>query len=1077
MVTYFYGNGPLMANILTAVVYILNSADYSTLLTLMITLAGALTILDWHRTNVSGGLGFHSILVDVGVVVLLYYGAWAPKTSLVVSDPLNNFQTAVNNVPEGFAVIVYTSNRITNGFADLFEQGFGTSGFPNSMDYQNGMTPGLLSIESLGDLTPQDQFLVENISEYFNKCVFPAMLMGNGSGPTVNDLATSTNLLTTIQTSLSNAWQAEYYSEQYPQGQSVYCSSSGGTPDLYDNIVTDINNAINNPTGSISQAYANQMLMGFAGAAQYSNPTTDQNLLQTASQYMVSGSLTSQQMLAQSVLINSFNPALQQFASANGMNINALSSSLTQNVLSTTASMNASYALAQQLLPLAFLVISALIYAILPIVFAMMFIPQLTRKFGLMAFDLLMWIAFWAPLAAVINDIVQSVNANTWSTFGSNAIAMNNWGYMMAHTHTLMAIAGDMMFSVPVLAFALASGSSYAMTAVAGSITGLSKNFSGTAGTQMGSVGGATSVESNGDQLGKFAKELPLDPNTQNLARNLVDMQASNPAASLMNMQKFGYDYMTTAAANNMAHQAGQGAGYGAGDAGMGNAASVGELQTGQQIGQIEGAYQGYEGAVKDGYQGSFTQWVGMQSKYQNTNMATQAQAMQKLANEYFGGDLNKEMSFLNNIKSQQSLGGVVGEQQAYQMAVANGFKGNLTDFEAYQQKMHSAINYGQNVGAQNAANVTSGGNVVGATIATRTGGNERNFAESMVMQNLIGQHGLGAIIQDKTNSENFQLGTGAGLGKGAYGIGEILAGKQVGEAKALGSNVAAQSYASFNTREKLAEQAYLHDPNLAGLYKAISTQNASLGQYAVLDGNVAKSVQQASVPWNMALSNSKSNAAEMIRQKISVNSANEEASMIQKKYGNNAEIGVDGRVYVSGQVVGKIGTPGIVKAILGASAKTEVRSGIEVSGSGGYHDTATFSVEQFKQAVYDKTHGILDSNSTAQQKEQQLNAFYGSLKELRTTNSNVAGKVMHFVDKAKGQNDNGGNQKHSPDISNTKDLYKMTENPSSLYQNNTHQQGLINVNTQKEYKPAGLGLYTEKPQPVSPNTQLRERE
>ncbi|MEM4066781.1 MAG: conjugal transfer protein TraG N-terminal domain-containing protein [Candidatus Micrarchaeaceae archaeon] len=811
MVTVFYGNGPIMANILTSIVYILNSADYSTLLSLMLVLAGAFMIARWHSTTVRGGLGGHAIMMSLGTVILLYYGAWAPKTSLVVSDPLNNFQTAVNNVPEGFAIIVYTSNKITNGFADLFDQGFALAGFPSEMTYNNGMLPGIVSIESLGDLSPQDQFLTENISEYYAKCVFPAMLMDNGSGPTVDQIANSSNLLTTLQTNLSNAWVANYYSSASPQGTSMPCSPSGGTPNLYSNLVNDINTATA-PGGSISQAYANRLLMGFAGAAQYANQASDQNLLQIAGNYITNGGFTSENLLAQAVLINSFNPALQQFASQNGMNPNALSSALTQNMLATTTSMNTSYVIARQLLPIAFLVISALIYAIMPIIFAMMFIPQLTRKFGIMGFELLMWIAFWQPLASVVNAIVQFLASSTFTTFGASAVAMNNWPYLMQHSYTLMAVAGDMMFSVPVLAFALASGSSYAMTSVAGSITGLGKGMAISAANTMATFGGAQTTAQQGSSettLGKEASESKEQVTDPYFAQQMNDMQASNPAAMFAAFNKYGFLRMTQARENEIA----KGLGTNSQLVNMDFANAIGSKQGQQTIGNIIGAYQAYENAVEDGYKGSFSQWTAEQSKYQNTNLVTQAQAMQELANKYFGGDLNKEMNYINQVKAMKDLGTAQGLNEALEAYEANGGKGGLVGMVAFNENLSTQALTASNKALQDDAKgqKESPYNFI---YDSKTGQLLKEWAGSKAFIETARKLGINPIIIGMANNMIADIEKGVTMGNDAIAIGQMEAYQLLGELQGLGGNPSnAEFLAATNYAKQIAYANAIHGP------------------------------------------------------------------------------------------------------------------------------------------------------------------------------------------------------------------------------------------------------------------------
>ncbi|MEM3829707.1 MAG: conjugal transfer protein TraG N-terminal domain-containing protein, partial [Conexivisphaerales archaeon] len=657
----------------------------------------------------------------------------------------------------------------------------------------------------------QDQFLMENISEYYAKCVFPAMLMDNGSGPTVDQIANSSNLLTTLQTNLSNAWVANYYSSASPQGTSMPCSPSGGTPNLYSNLVNDINTATA-PGGSISQAYANRLLMGFAGAAQYANQASDQNLLQIAGNYITNGGFTSENLLAQAVLINSFNPALQQFASQNGMNPNALSSALTQNMLATTTSMNTSYVIARQLLPIAFLVISALIYAIMPIIFAMMFIPQLTRKFGIMGFELLMWIAFWQPLASVVNAIVQFLASSTFSTFGASAVAMNNWPYLMQHSYTLMAVAGDMMFSVPVLAFALASGSSYAMTSVAGSITGLGKGMAISAANTMATFGGAQTTAQQGSSettLGKEASESKEQVTDPYFAQQVNDMQASNPAAMFAAFNKYGFLRMTQARENEIA----KGLGTNSQLVNMDFADTIGSEQGQQTIGNIIGAYQAYENAVEDGYKGSFSQWTEEQSKYQNTNLVTQAQAMQELANKYFGGDLNKEMNYINQVKAMKDLGTAQGFNEAVKAYEANGGKGGATGMVAFNENMNTQI--------------MTAGNQAQQTVAKELGLTPYELAAQREMGQLLKQWvgskafmeeaqklGIPAIIAGEVNNMIATTEKGVTMGNDAAAIGQMEAYTLLGELKGLGGNPSnAEFLAATNYAKQIAYARAIHGP------------------------------------------------------------------------------------------------------------------------------------------------------------------------------------------------------------------------------------------------------------------------
>ena len=533
----YYGTGHLMANILTALAYVLNSSDYYTLLQFVMVLAGVLIIKNWHQGHVRGGLGGVHLGIGSLVVLAMFYGGYAPKTDLVVYDPVTNYNVSVRHMPQGVALILWASNRLTDGFATLFDKAFTDSGFPSDFTYeQTGGFPKSLvyvgtSTKDLGGNT----YLLLDLENYIHDCYYSAVLLGLKDN---NELFTSGNLLNTLSTNLSDSYTTTYYPTTGGQGQNVSCTTA------YNNIKNDINNATQT-NGSAFKSYM-QALMS-AGAIESTTTTNTVSAeLQAGANFLLGASLTSQELITQNVLINAINPSLQQFASQNGLNANTLSEAIAQSALNTQTSMVTSYALAQTFLPMSFLIINALIIAILPLLFAMMFVPALTRKYGIMAFDLFMWIAFWSPIASIVNYMVQSLAAQrlqATTALANHTITAGNIGPLIDNLHTLMAVAGDIMFSVPVLAFAIASGSAYAMTQVAGAVGGLSKGIATNASSRMSTYGSALAQDSMGHELesnaiesqGKFGgykhNELGLG---ESMANNVINTTNAMTGAGMM---------------------------------------------------------------------------------------------------------------------------------------------------------------------------------------------------------------------------------------------------------------------------------------------------------------------------------------------------------------------------------------------------------------------------------------------------------------------------------------------------------------------------------------------------------------
>jgi len=500
----YYGNGPIMKEVINAVASVLTSDDYGTLIQLVLVLAGLFMLKGWHSDTSKGTPGFHGFSMSMLVMMVLYFGAFVPRTHLVIWDPISaptgGGVLATNKLPLGVALTLWTSNQIENGLAELFDTGFTSSNFPDQFDYENtgGVPASILSISALGDVYPPNSYLLMSIEDYLKNCWYTASVLHQVNYDAIYE---SSNILQTLGTvNLPSGWTTTYY-DSAGNSANVNCTAA------YNDITNDVDNATK--VGGATRVGILTELKQLIGQ---SNDTNDSSgivgttgggtLLEDAAKYQLNAGLSAQSLLAQSMLINSLNPALSNFASIHGLNSESLGSALTESALQTTTTMTTSYALASVFLPMAFLVVNSLVVALLPLVFALMFVPALTRKYGLMGFDLFMWIAFWGPVASVINFIVQAYGSYSFQNgLNGNGITFATMPYLMQHSQTLMAIAGDLMFSVPLIAFALASGSAYAMTAVAGSVAGLSRSAASMGASRMSTTSGAMTQISNAQGL------------------------------------------------------------------------------------------------------------------------------------------------------------------------------------------------------------------------------------------------------------------------------------------------------------------------------------------------------------------------------------------------------------------------------------------------------------------------------------------------------------------------------------------------------------------------------------------------
>jgi hypothetical protein len=337
----------------------------------------------------------------------------------------------------------------------------------------------------------------------------------------------------------------------------------------------------------------------------------------------------------------------------------------------------------------------------------------------------------------------------------------------------------------------------------------------------MSTYSGTQGTMAQGSSMSTLGEESELTKETpQQVMQGLAEVNASNPASMLENLNKFGIGAMTSANANQQAFNMASNLAKGS----VGTAAELGSIAGGEQMGQLDGAYNGYqnyEQNYKKQHNGStqgmmgFSQWIGQQSEYQHTNLSTQAQAMQGLANQYFGGNLNNEMGFLNTIKSEQEVGGAFGTQQALQAYEANGGQGGLVGMTQFNKNLGLQTQTAGNQALQNNANKL-GLTPYEMQYQTATGQQLKQWAGSKAFMRQAEDLGIPAIIAGETNNmiATTEKGVTMGSPKDAANIGAMQAYALKGELEGLGNNPSNAAFvAATDYAQKLAYAGAIGGP------------------------------------------------------------------------------------------------------------------------------------------------------------------------------------------------------------------------------------------------------------------------
>ena len=388
LVVTSYGNGALLTKVIMGVSYIMSNKNYLTLIQLVIILAFAVGLIVSHRENIAGGSVALKLIGTVAVGVVIWSSFYLPQDTVIVYDPVNNYQTSVKNVPVPLALPMYLENSIGDGLASLYDAYMGKSGFPNSLSYNNtGFNWGSIATQQLQNVNFVNPYDQATINSYLVNCYFPAVMLGHAS---ILDLYNSDNILQTLQqgSQTSDAFLAEIYNTSYPGGNGVDCNTA------YNYIVGMVNATTS--IGSTAQSYAATL----DGKTQAHGLTLAQvtNNLGPAADFLLYTGLDSQQLISQMALANSLSPAFQEFSARYGVPDNNLSFGVAQTEYQQQTVWVQTAFMARIFLPILHFIMEAIIFGSFPLIFLMALIPGFSKKAFGYIMSMLMWLTFWAPL-------------------------------------------------------------------------------------------------------------------------------------------------------------------------------------------------------------------------------------------------------------------------------------------------------------------------------------------------------------------------------------------------------------------------------------------------------------------------------------------------------------------------------------------------------------------------------------------------------------------------------------------------------------------------------------------------------
>ncbi len=572
-----YGNGALLTKVIMAVSYIMSNTNYNTLIQLVVVFAFVVGLTLAHRDNIAGGSVALRLIVTFSIGAIVWTSFNLPQDTVIVYDPVNNYQTSVKNVPVPLALPMYLENSIGNGLASLYDAYMGSSGFPSSLSYNNtGFNWGSVATQQLQNVNFVNPYDQATINSYLVNCYFPAVQLGHAN---LLDLYNSDNILQTLEqgSQTSDAFLAQIYNSTTGQSNYEDCNTA------YNYIVGMVNATVS--TGSTAQSYAATV----DGKTQAHGLTLAQVTDDSgpAADFLLNTGLSSQQLIAQTALANSMSPAFQQFSEKYGVPNNNLSFGVAQTEYQQQTVWTQTAFMARMFLPILHFIMEAIIFGSFPLIFLMTLIPGYSKKAFGYIMSMLMWLTFWAPLMSILNGLsawMISTNGFPLNVTGGN-VNLNDMGYIFSTLRQWASMIGSMSMAVPMLAYGLATMSNFVGMEVVAAATGAISGGINTAAQSVATEQGAQSMQGQGQQMMQNqANKAYTDPSQFD---GLMENNSEAAAAHQQYLSKYIGQHGMENVAN--AELAGANYTYGQKSTLGTNAEHFGELNAKQQMGSLQG--------------------------------------------------------------------------------------------------------------------------------------------------------------------------------------------------------------------------------------------------------------------------------------------------------------------------------------------------------------------------------------------------------------------------------------------------------------------------------------------------------
>ena len=389
----------------------------------------------------------------------------APKTDIMISDPVTKFEKTVGDVPWVLGMSAGIISSIGHSMTSLVETYFS---LPDYQSYGgNGMMFASKILKNMDKYRIRNGVLKENMSRFIEQCVVLEAMMGGKY--TVKDLKESQNIWELVSTNANPINGFSYRDEATKHTDIVTCKEG----------VANLTRDLKKETKAVA---------GYLGRRNM--PNRDKTTSEVVFENYFNEKLTSSYQFMSGIAENAESILKQE------MMINAIEDVSLNYAASKAAIQQRAWYLTTGELASGFLiglkvVMDCLAYGGFIFIAIMVMLPTGINILG-KYLQILIWLQLWAPLYAILNMVMSTVaQYKTQGIIGNDGLSMMTSVGLTTLQGNIEAIAAFCTSSIPFISYSLMQGG-------VGSFMHL-------AGTMTSGISGAASAASNEVSSGNLA--------------------------------------------------------------------------------------------------------------------------------------------------------------------------------------------------------------------------------------------------------------------------------------------------------------------------------------------------------------------------------------------------------------------------------------------------------------------------------------------------------------------------------------------------------------------------------------------